>query len=210
MIDETAITSELQMPLDHFAINGNAMPGRSNAEDAVRTLLAHLGEDVTRDGLRDTPARVVKALWEMTRGVTEDPKTILAMVFEQNYDEIIIVKDVPFTSLCEHHCLVFSGTVDVGYLPSPGKVVGLSKLARLVDCFSRRLSIQEKLTNQIAGSIMEHLTAKGAAVVVRASHSCMACRGVKKPGATMVTSCMLGVFRDNPTARTEFLSLCAN
>lgn len=176
------------------------------AVEAVETLLRYLGEDPKRDGLLKTPERVVRALVEMTAGYREDPKTILGTVFEETYDEVIILKDIPFTSLCEHHLAIFTGTVDIGYIP--GKVVGLSKLARLVDCFARRLQIQEKLTRQIADEINNHLQAKGVAVIVRANHTCMSCRGVKKHGATMITSAMYGAFRDTPAARAEFLELC--
>jgi GTP cyclohydrolase I len=179
----------------------------AHPEDAVTRLLQYLGEDVTRQGLVETPKRVCKALREMTVGYSESPEKILGTVFEQDYDEVVICRGIPFTSLCEHHMLPFTGTADVGYLP--GKVVGLSKLARLVDCFSRRLQMQERLTKQIADALMQYLEAKGAAVVVRGQHACMSCRGVRKPGADMVTSVMLGVFRDKPEARAEFLSLCS-
>lgn len=178
------------------------------AVEAVDTLLRYLGEDPKRNGLLKTPERVVKALVEMTAGYQENPAEILGTVFEESYDEVVILKDIPFTSLCEHHLLGYSGTCDIGYIPSEKKVVGLSKLARLVDCFSRRLTIQEKLTRQIADTIEQHLGAKGVAVVVRGIHSCMCSRGVRKPGSTMITSCMLGAFRDNPSARSEFLELC--
>lgn len=174
--------------------------------DAVVRLLEYIGEDPMRDGLRDTPGRVTKALKEMTKGYADDPKQILARTFEQPYDEVIVVRGIPFTSLCEHHVLPFIGTVDIGYLP--GKVVGLSKLPRLVECFSQRLQLQERMTRQIADAIQLYLEAQGTAVVVKAAHNCMACRGVKKSGVEMVTSCMLGVFREKPEARAEFLSLC--
>lgn len=177
-------------------------------DDAILRLLQWVGEDPKRDGLIDTPKRVLKAFKEMTSGYQECPADILSKIFEEPYDEVVISRAIPFTSLCEHHLLPFTGTVDVGYLPSRRGVVGLSKLARLVDCFSKRLQVQERMTRQIADSIMTHLVAQGAAVVVRAEHSCMACRGVKKAGSEMVTSCMLGVFRDKPEARAEFLSLC--
>ena len=176
-------------------------------EDAVVRLLQGIGEDPTREGLKDTPKRVVKAWREMTVGYHQDPKEILSRVFTETYDEMVISKDIPFTSLCEHHCLPYVGTADIGYLPN-GKVVGLSKLARLVDCFAMRMTIQEGLTRQIADAIAEHLTPRGVAVVIRASHSCLSCRGIKKPGSTMVTSIMTGYFRDKPESRAEFLELC--
>lgn len=186
-------------------IDGKLYPSPAVAEEAVVTLLYLIGEDPTRQGLIDTPARYVKALLEMTQGYKDRPKEILSRTFDEEYDEVIILKGTPFTSICEHHLSPIMGTVDIGYIP--GKVVGLSKLARLVDCFAARLQIQEKLTRQIATSIEKHLDAVGVAVVVRASHSCMSCRGVKKSGAVMITSCMLGCFRNDASARAEFLSL---
>lgn len=181
----------------------------SRAISAVDTLLLYLSQyvkDFPVEGVRDTPKRVVKMLEEMTAGYSQKPEEILGTVFEDSYDEIVILKDIEFTSLCEHHLLPYMGSVDIGYLPKD-RVVGLSKLARLVECFARRLQIQERMTRQIAQAIVDHLQVEGVAVVVRAHHSCMGCRGVRKPGATMVTSCMLGVFRDDSKARAEFMSL---
>lgn len=175
-------------------------------EDAVLRLLEWVGEDTNRDGLKDTPKRVVKSLREMTAGYHQDPRDILGRVFEESYDEIVVLRSIPFVSLCEHHMLPFYGTASIGYLPSD-KVVGLSKLARLVDCFSQRLQMQERLTREIGEAIRDHLSARGVAVLVRGYHSCMSCRGVRKPGAEMVTSVMMGVFRDKPEARAEVLSL---
>jgi len=184
-----------------------SIPSETDAREAVATLLRYLEEDISRDGLKETPDRVLRSLREMTSGYRQSPEVILSRVFEgDGYDEIVILRDIPFTSLCEHHLLAFSGVVDVGYLPSD-KVVGLSRLARLVDCFSHRLQVQERLTKQIADAIREHLSTKGVAVVVRAEHSCMSCRGVRKPGSQMITSVMTGVFRDIPAARQEFLAL---
>jgi GTP cyclohydrolase IA len=174
-------------------------------EDAVRLLIQSV-DDCDRDGLLDTPARVVKALREMTAGNQQDPAKILSRTFDEPCDEMIVVSGITYTSLCEHHMLPFTGTADIGYIP--GKVVGLSKLARLVDCFATRLQIQERLTIQIADAIEEHLEPLGVAVVVRGRHACMACRGVRKAGATMVTSAMRGLLKDNPETRAEFLSLC--
>lgn len=198
--------SVASVPDGHFGADGKIYPFHATAEDAVRTLLRLVGEDPDRDGLKGTPDRVVRALREMTEGYRQDPAAILGRVFEEPYDEMVVLRGISFSSLCEHHLQNFTGEVDVGYLP--GKVVGLSKLARLVDCFARRLQIQEKLTRQIADAISQHLEAKGVGVVVRASHSCMSCRGVKKAGATMVTSAMLGYLRDKAEARAEFLALC--
>ena len=174
-------------------------------EDAVRLLLRSV-DDPEREGLIETPRRVVKALWEMTRGYNDDPAVILSKTFNEPCDEMIVVSGIAFTSLCEHHLLPFTGTVDIGYIP--GKVVGLSKLARLVDCFSRRLQIQERMTSQIADAIGEHLTPKGVAVVVRGRHACMSCRGVRKSEAVMVTSAMRGRLIEDASARAEFLALC--
>ncbi len=181
-------------------------PSSPIVRDAIKVLLEHIGEDPKRQGLKDTPQRVAKALIEMTEGYRQSPKEILSTVFEENYDELVMLKNIPFVSLCEHHLLPFTGECDIGYI-SQKKVVGLSKLARLVDCFSKRLQVQERLTKQIADSIMEYLQPLGVAVVVKAQHSCMSCRGVMKSGSIMVTSVMLGVFREEGSARSEFLSL---
>ena len=175
------------------------------AERAVETLLRWMGEDPDRDGLADTPARVAKALREMTTGYLEDPADILSRTFEETSDEMVILRGITFQSMCEHHLLPFVGTATVGYLP--GKVVGISKLARLVNCFARRLQIQERLTRQIADAVEKHLEARGVAVVVRAQHLCMACRGVRQQESEMVTSAMLGTLRTDATSRAEFLRL---
>lgn len=175
-------------------------------QNALREFLQKMMLGMSKESIANTPGRFVKALEEMTQGYHSSPEEILGKTFEDDCDEIIILRAIPFTSICEHHLLPFVGTCDVGYLP--GKVVGLSKLARLVDCFACRLQMQERMTRQIAQSLMTHLEAKGAAVVTRAVHSCMACRGVKKAGAEMVCSSMLGQFRDEPETRAEFLQLC--
>lgn len=173
----------------------------------VKRLLAAIGEDPEREGLKDTPKRVIKSFGELYAGYKEDPGTILATVFTQgDYQEMVILKDIPFQSMCEHHMLPFIGKAHVAYIPT-GHVVGLSKLARLVDCFARRLQIQEQMTQQIARSIDKHLKPKGAAVVLEAHHQCMSCRGIKKHGTTMVTSALSGVFMEKPEARAEFFSL---
>ena len=179
-------------------------PGHE-AEQAVETLLRWIGEDPDRDGLVDTPARVAKALREMTSGYAEDPAEILSRTFEETSDEMVILRGITFQSICEHHLLPFIGTATVGYLP--GKVVGISKLARLVNCFARRLQIQERLTRQIADAVEKHLEARGVAVVIRAQHLCMACRGVRQMESEMVTSAMLGTLRTDATSRAEFLRL---
>lgn len=179
----------------------------SDPIDAVKVLLNCLGINSDAPGLLDTPRRVVKALQEMTVGYKQDPKEILGRVFEDSYDELVLSKDIPFTSTCEHHLAPFIGTAAIGYIPSDGKVVGLSKLARLLDCFALRLQIQERLTRDIANALDEVLKPQGVGVIIRAQHSCMSCRGVKKAGSTMVTSCMLGIFREDAMARAEFLKL---
>jgi len=182
-------------------------PAEAAAEEAVATLLRFIGEEPERDGLRDTPARVVKAWREMTAGYDDDPAEILSRTFEESSDEMIILRGISFFSTCEHHMLPFYGQAVVGYLP--GKVVGISKLARLVTCFARRLQIQERMTRQIAEAIETHLDARGVGVVLRAHHLCMGCRGVRQEETEMVTSSMLGTLRSDPTTRGEFLRLTA-
>lgn len=178
---------------------------RGEAEEAVATLLRMIGEDPERNGLVDTPRRVVRALREVTVGYDEDPAEILSRTFEESSDELIVLRGIEFHSTCEHHLLPFYGVASVGYLP--GRVVGISKLARLVHCFARRLQIQERLTRQVAEAVSEHLLARGTAVVVRAHHLCMGCRGVKLPGTELVTSAMLGSLREDAATREEFLRL---
>jgi len=179
---------------------------RAEAMFGVVSILDYIGEDANREGLRDTPARVVKAWKEMTVGYSQDPADILARDFDGGgYDEVICVPNVELYSTCEHHMIPFYGVAHVAYLPRK-RVVGLSKLARLVDCFARRLQIQEQLTMQIADAITTHLNPRGVAVVVEAKHMCMCARGVGKQKSSMVTSAMRGVFRQ-PAARAEFFKL---
>lgn len=176
--------------------------------DAVQTLLYWVGEDPAREGLRDTPGRVLRSLAELTQGYQADPGVILERSFPDQYDEMVVLRGVTFTSLCEHHLLPFVGVASVGYVPAPGAgVVGLSKLARLVSCFAQRLQVQERMTVQIADALEEHLTPLGSGVLVEAHHSCMGCRGVRQPGALMVTSSLRGAMRDEPETRAEFLAL---
>lgn len=189
-----------------FAPHPGTPVGDSEAADAVNTLLRFIGEDPSRDGLVDTPDRVVRAWREMTAGYADDPAEILSRTFDESSDEMVILGGISFYSTCEHHLLPFYGTVSVGYLP--GKVVGISKLARLVQCYARRLQIQERMTKQIAAAIATHLEARGAAVVIKAHHLCMGCRGTRQPGTQMVTSSMLGTLRDDAVSRSEFLRLC--
>ena len=175
--------------------------------DLVDSLLVELGEDPARQGLKATPERVARALRELTDGYGVRPEDVVAdAIFDQDYDEMVVVKDINFYSLCEHHLLPFFGQVHVGYLPR-GKVVGLSKIPRLVEVFSRRLQIQEQLTKQIAEALNEALAPRGVGVVVEARHLCMEMRGVETPGGHMITSCMLGTFRRDPRTRAEFLDL---
>jgi GTP cyclohydrolase I len=183
-------------------------PSREEAEAAVRTLIAWAGDDPTREGLQGTPGRVARAFEEFFRGYGIDPVEQLQRTFAEieGYDEIVVLKDIRFESHCEHHMAPIIGKAHVAYLPR-NRVVGISKLARLVEVYSRRLQIQEKMTAQIANTLDEVLQPKGVAVVIEAAHQCMTTRGVHKPGVTMVTSRMLGAFRDDPSTRREFLSM---
>ena len=188
-----------------FRSDGAAPAGERVAEEAVETLLRWIGEDPKRDGLADTPGRVVRAWREMTAGYEEDAAEILSRTFDETSDELVILSGISFYSTCEHHLLPFYGTASVGYLP--GKVVGISKLARLVQCFARRLQIQERMTKQIASAVAEHLDARGVGVVIRAHHLCMGCRGARQPATEMITSSMLGTLREDAVSRSEFLRL---
>jgi GTP cyclohydrolase I len=185
-------------------------PSREEAEAAVRTLIGWAGDDPDREGLRDTPRRVAKAYEELYRGYREDAGAVLARVFEEvaGYDDMVVVRDIPFTSHCEHHMVPFVGKAHVGYIPN-GKVTGLSKLARVVEIYSKRLQVQEKLTAQIAGTIWKALNPQGVAVVIQARHFCMCYRGVRQPGAVTTTSKLHGIFLTNPAARAEFFHLLA-
>src|SRR3989338_2213478 len=179
----------------------------NNLEKSYRELLKSICENVNREGLRDTPARAAKAFEYLTQGYQYDIKKVINnAVFKSNSDEMIIVKDIELYSLCEHHLLPFFGKCHVGYIPK-GKIIGLSKIARIVDVFARRLQVQENLTKDIAETIMKHTGAVGAAVVIEAQHLCMMMRGVEKQNSIMKTSCMLGAFRKEASTRSEFLSL---
>jgi GTP cyclohydrolase I len=183
------------------------MTESSRIADLVTQLLQELGEDVQREGLDKTPGRVEKALRYFTSGYSQDVKEVLnGATFVEEYDEIVIVKDIDFSSLCEHHLLPFVGRCHVAYLPSR-KIVGLSKIPRLVEMFSRRLQVQERLTTQIASALNEALQPRGVAVVMEATHLCMLMRGVEKQNAKAITSAMLGAFRDRPETRAEFMEL---
>ncbi len=175
-------------------------------ERAVREILLAINEDPDREGLRKTPSRVARMYAELFAGTTADPRRHAASVFQENYDEIVLLKDIPFYSMCEHHLLPFMGQAHIGYMPR-GKVLGVSKLARIVDDFARRPQVQERLTTEIAEFIMSEVDARGVAVVLEATHTCMTIRGVKKPGSVMVTSAMLGAFRSDARSRAEVMSL---
>ncbi|MCC2112812.1 MAG: GTP cyclohydrolase I FolE [Hyphomicrobiales bacterium] len=183
-------------------------PSRDEAEAAVRTLIAWTGDDPDREGLIDTPKRVVKAFEEFYRGYREEAEDWLSRTFEEvgGYDDIVLVRDIPFYSHCEHHMVPFVGTAHIGYYPSD-RVVGLSKLARVVDTYARRLQTQENLTAEIIGDIDEHLKPRGVAVMLEAEHQCMSLRGVQKSGVSTITTQFTGVFRDDPNEQVRFISL---
>lgn len=176
---------------------------------AVREILSAVGEDPDREGLRDTPRRVARMYAEVFEGLRQDPASYLQTAFTEEYDELVVLRDIPFHSMCEHHLLPFEGVAHVGYLPD-GRIAGISKLARVVDAFARRPQVQERLTNQVADILMERLAAKGVAVIMEATHTCMTCRGVKKPGSIMVTSAMRGRCKSDARTRGEVLHLLGN
>ncbi len=186
----------------------NKKPSRAEAESAVKTLLAWAGEDIKREGLKDTPKRVVKAYEDWFSGYNEDPKEVLKKTFSEldGYDEIIMLRDIRIESHCEHHIAPFIGSAHVAYLPKK-RVVGISKIARITKIFSKRMQVQEKLTAQIANCIQEVLKPRGVAVVVEAQHQCMTTRGINAPGISMVTSQLLGKFRTDASTRREFYSM---
>lgn len=183
-------------------------PSRAEAEAAVRTLIRWAGDNPDREGLEDTPKRVVKSYEEFYEGYQQDPEEILRRTFEETegYDEMVVLKDIEFHSHCEHHMVPITGKAYVAYLPDK-RVIGISKLARVVEAYARRLQIQEKMTAQIANAINDVLKPRGVAVIVEAEHQCMTSRGVNKQGVAMVTSTMLGAFRDDPSTRREFLAI---
>jgi GTP cyclohydrolase I len=202
MSDQITLPAELRDAADP------RRPTRAEAEAAVRTLLRWAGDDPDREGLIGTPERVVRAYEEFFAGYTQDPVDILQRTFEETdgYDEMVVLRDIRLESHCEHHMVPIIGKAHVAYLPDR-RVVGISKLARVVEVFAKRLQIQEKLTSQIANAINEVLQPKGVAVVIEAAHECMTTRGIHKPGVTMVTSRMLGAFRNSPATRREFMAL---
>jgi len=206
----TSDRDSLLTPADGHAVDSHRTTASEvdlpRIERAVREILLAVGEDPDREGLKKTPSRVARSYRELMAGLRTDPREYLKTVFHEPYDEIVLLRDIEFHSLCEHHLLPFTGRAHVAYLPA-GKVVGLSKLARLVEGFARRPQVQERLTTQIADALMDELMPTGAACVIEAVHTCMTIRGVKKHGSVMVTSALRGIFKDNPASRAEILSL---
>lgn len=195
--DQELIASETGQPFD-----------QKRAEAAVRELLIAVGEDPDRPGLLDTPARVARSYREMFAGLYTEPDTVLDTTFDEGHQELVLVRDIPLYSTCEHHLVAFHGVAHVGYIPGPtGRVTGLSKLARLVDLYAKRPQVQERLTSQVADAVMRKLTPRGAIVVVEAEHLCMAMRGIRKPGASTTTSAVRGLFQSSAVSRAEALDL---
>jgi GTP cyclohydrolase IA len=186
--------------------NGPAAVDQARIEAAVREILLAVGEDPDREGLRETPARVARLYAEVCSGLRADPRELLQKTFTQKYDEMVLVKDIRFASLCEHHLLPFVGKAHVAYLPE-GKIVGLSKLARVVEVLSRRPQVQERMTEELADLVMSELDARGVGVILEASHTCMTVRGVRKPDSVCTTSAMRGTFRSNQSTRSELMAL---
>ncbi len=196
------------MALPDTAMHQIRVFDQPRAEAAVRELLYAIGEDPDRHGLQDTPARVARAYREMFAGLYTDPDSVLNTMFDEEHDELVLVKEIPLYSTCEHHLVSFHGVAHVGYIPgTDGRVTGLSKIARLVDLYAKRPQVQERLTSQIADALMKKLNPRGVIVVVEAEHLCMAMRGVRKPGATTTTSAVRGLFKTNAASRAEALDL---
>jgi GTP cyclohydrolase I len=210
----TNITSDRSRDLGSIsgeAADDNGAPQSADVdlkriERAVREILIAVGEDPNREGLRETPARVARMYAELFAGLHDEPRVHLKKFFTEKYDEMVLVRDISFNSMCEHHLMPFTGVAHVGYIPN-GKVVGLSKLARVVESVSRRPQVQERMTEDIANLLIEELDVKGVAVVIEATHSCMTVRGVRKPGSICVTSAMKGIFRSNLSSRSEVMQL---
>jgi GTP cyclohydrolase I len=210
-----SVVTKSNTPSDSGSLSGEISDsdGRSAAdvdlpriERAVKEILAAVGEDPAREGLRETPARVARMYAELFSGLHADPRLHLRKFFTEKYDEMVLVRDISFNSMCEHHLLPFSGVAHIGYIPN-GKVVGLSKLARVVEVVSHRPQVQERMTEQIANLLIEELDVKGVAVVIEATHTCMTVRGIRKPGSLCVTSAMRGLFRSNLSSRSEVMTL---
>ena len=216
---EDAITGTGWKPATRFAAypnkiprNGHGTPPLDHVDSAqlIRELLRRIGEDPDREGLKQTPARIIRSWEELFGGYRQRAEDVLVTQFHaEQYDEMVLLRDIEFYSTCEHHMLPFSGKAHVAYIPEK-KIVGLSKLARLVDVFARRLQVQERLTQQIASELQRVLRPKGVAVMIEASHQCMSCRGVRKQSGKTITSCLVGAFKDNLASRTEFLALVKN
>ena len=187
-------------------MSDNAKIDKPRIEAAVREILAAIGEDPDREGLRRTPHRVAEAYEELFAGLREDPRKHLRTTFDEDHKEMVVLRDIPFASICEHHLLPFTGVAHVGYIPR-GRIVGLSKLARLVEGYARRPQVQERLTSEVADAMMDELQPDGCGFVVEAVHTCMTIRGIEKAGATMVTSAMRGGFRNRPETRAEFMTI---
>ncbi|QYN40913.1 GTP cyclohydrolase I FolE [Pseudonocardia sp. DSM 110487] len=191
--------------------NGQPVIDHARAEAAVRELLLAIGEDPDREGLRETPARVARSYAEIFQGLYSDPDAVLDRTFDEHHQELILVKDIPMFSMCEHHLVPFHGVAHVGYIPNlDGRVTGLSKIARLVDLYARRPQVQERLTAQVADALVRKLEPKGVIVVIEAEHLCMGMRGIRKPGSRTTTSAVRGMLRSSPTSRAEVLALIRN
>jgi GTP cyclohydrolase I len=204
--DGDLATADIEGRLPWLLDEGEGAPDSREVEAAVRTILRGVGEDPARQGLERTPARVRRMYAELTAGYHVDPERLLnGAVFDVDYSEMVLVRDIPFSSLCEHHLLPFFGTAAVAYIPR-GRVVGLSKIPRIVEMYARRLQVQERLTQQVADLLMQRLDPKGVGVVVEATHLCAVMRGIRKPGTVMTTSAVLGLFRSNDKTRGEFLA----
>ena len=208
---DTIVADNQRAQSSHSDASDRQRPSRAEAESAVRTLIEWAGDDPDREGLAGTPERVARAYEEFFAGYNEDPVALLGKTFEETaaYDEMIVLRDIRLESHCEHHLVPILGKAHVGYLPA-GRVVGISKLARVVEAFAKRMQIQETLTAQIADTIQDVLKPHGVAVVIEAAHQCMTTRGIRKPGVTMATSRMLGAFRDDPNTRREFLAMISS
>jgi GTP cyclohydrolase I len=187
-------------------VDGRNPVDEARIERAVREILSAVGENPDREGLKETPARVARMYAEMFSGLHEDPRIHLQKFFTEKYDEVVLVRDISFNSMCEHHMLPFMGLAHIGYMPN-GRVIGLSKLARVVEVVARRPQVQERMTETIANLLVEELEAKGVAVIIEATHTCMTIRGIRKPGSLCVTSAMKGIFRSNLSSRSEMMNL---
>jgi GTP cyclohydrolase I len=204
--DHETFTGSLSAEQEEFEPRSPGGVDGPRIERAIREILSAVGEDPDREGLRDTPARVARMYAELFSGLHDDPRVHVRKFFTEKYDEIVLVRDIGFESVCEHHLMPFVGKAHIGYLPK-GRVIGLSKLARVVEGISRRPQVQERMTESIADLLMEELQARGVAVVLEAVHTCMTVRGVRKPGSVCVTSAMKGAFRSSPTSRAEIMTL---